>query len=303
MAIIIALLIIILGTGVALGTEPGEKLNVSANSDTPDVVLIPGLSGCAYGFRQVLPLLEAADLSWAIIEPLGIGGSPRPAEAAYSLTAQSDRVAAVLDNLKSPPVIVLGHGVSASIALRLALRRPDLVRAVISIEGGADENAATPTVQRSLKWASLAAKLGGGRILRDRFKSDMEGASGDHSWVTGYTVRKYFSHANRDLSGAIDALRAMAQADEPQSLRDHLGQISCPVLLMLGGAPHASSLEPSEQAVLSEGLPDFTTRIIPGAGHFIFEEQPDAVAQAIIGLATMELTVTTTEQGSLSCAQ
>ena len=302
MTLVLLFLIMNLGAGAASDSKPGEALNVIASGGTPDVVLIPGLSGCAYGFRHVLPLVEAAGLSWVVIEPLAIGGSPRPAQADYSLTAQADRVAAVLDRFEAGPVVVLGHGVSASIALRLALRRPDLVQAVVSVEGAAIENAATPTVERSLKWAALAAKFGGGRILRDRFKSDMEDASGDRSWVTGYTVRKYFAHANRDLPAAIAALRAMARAEEPQTLRDKLAQIPCPVLLMLGGAPHACAVSPDEEALLREGLRGFACQTVPGAGHFIFEEQPTVVATAIIRLATTEMSVST-QQGSLLCVQ
>jgi pimeloyl-ACP methyl ester carboxylesterase len=281
---------------------PQEALHVESGGDGPLVVLIPGLSGSAFGFRGIVPGLEAAGLSWAIIEPLAVGESPRPAAADYSLTAQADRVAVVLAQMGGQPSLVVGHGVSGSIAMRLALRHPDLVRAVVSIEGGPDENAATPTVERSLKWASLAAKLGGGRLLRDRFQSDLEEASGDRAWITGYTVRRYFSCANRDLAAAITALQAMAKAEEPQRLDANLPSIAQPVLLLVGTAPHAGSLEPAEIESLRRGLPHFAVRLIPGAGHFIFEEQPEVVIEILTAWAGASA-VDLAQRGSAPCVQ
>ena len=302
MTIVLALLVLNLGAGQAIEVAAGEALNVTTSGGAPEVVLLPGLSGCAFGFRNLVPQLEAADLQWAVIEPLAIGGSARPENADYSLTAQADRIAAVLDRIADRPVVVLGHGVSASIALRLALRRPDLVHAVLAIEGGPQESAATPTVQQSLKWAKIVAKVGGGRLLRNRFESDLKAASGDDSWVTRFTVRKYFCHADRNLPAAITALRAMAQANEPQALRDNLPQIHCPVVLMNGGAPHRGGLSEAEQNTLEQGLPHFELQTVAGAGHFVFEEQPTAVAQALVKLAVTELAAAP-QTGSSSCVQ
>ncbi len=302
MLLVLALLIVNLGAAVTAGIPADEILNVTTGEGSPDVILIPGLSGCAYGFRGLLPRLEAEGLSWAIIEPLAIGGSPRPEGADYSLTAQADRIAGVLDRISTGPTVVLGHGVSASIALRLALRRPELVRAVLSIEGAPHENAATPKVESSLKLAALVAKIGGGRLLRNRFKDDLEAASGDRSWITRYTVRKYFAHANRDLSAAISALRAMARAEEPQSLQDNLANISCPVVLLKGGAVHDGAITPAEETIMRDGLPDFESRTVAGSGHFIFEEQPAVVATVLINLAATKMAAVP-RQRSESCVQ
>ena len=47
----------------------------------------------------------------------------RPPEADYSLTAQADRIAVVLDVLGLEPAVVVAHAVGASMALRLAYRQ------------------------------------------------------------------------------------------------------------------------------------------------------------------------------------
>ena len=290
---------------IAAAAEP-ETLNVVRAGAGEPVVLLPGLSGCVYSFRKIVPPLVDAGCEVVIVEPLGVGASTRPEGADYSLTAQADRVAAVLDSLQAGPCVVMAHDVSASVALRLAYRRPDLVRGVVSVEGGPDEAAGTLAVERSLKVAALVSKLGGKRLLKNRFRKTLEAASGDRSWVDGYTVRKYFAGASRDMSSAIAALRAMTRAEEPESLRANLGRIRCPVLLVTGGAPHDGGLAAEEIAVFRRELADFTQRTVPGAGHFVFEERPAAVVSAIVAVAEdtrLQVSRLSAEEGSTSCAQ
>lgn len=280
------MLILVLNLGVvqAIEVAPEQVLTViSAGSGDP-VVLLPGLSGCAYGYRKIVSPLQDSGFQTVIIEPLGIGSSSRPEKADYTMTAQADRVAAVMDSLEIFDAIIVGHGVSASIVLRLAYRRPDLVRAVISVEGGPNESTATPTMERSLKFASVVAKLGGGRLLRARFKSNLEEASGDRSWIDRRTVGRYLKNIDGDLNVFISAMRAMARSTETESLRDNLVNISCPVLLLAGQAPHSGSVTDDEIDILREGLSRFSFQPVPDAGHFIFEEQPEVVIAAIKSL-------------------
>jgi pimeloyl-ACP methyl ester carboxylesterase len=282
------LLILVLGLGAVQQVEvaPGEILSVHDSGKGKPVVLMPGLAGCAYGYRKVVPSLNEAGLRTIILEPLGFGSSARPKGADYSLTAQADRVAAVLDSLKLKNSVLVAQGVAASVAYRVAYRRPDLVGALVSIEGGPNETAGTPTLDRSLKLASLVAKLGGGRILKDKFKSNLEDASGDKSWIDRKTMGRYLRHVDRDIGELIDTLRAMSRSSEPESLHANLKNIPCPVLLMVGGADHTCSVPAGDLALLESDLKDLTITTVPGAGHFIYEEQPEAVVEAILTIKT-----------------
>lgn len=307
-----------LGPPMPVEIAPGETVNTYAVGDaagaTETVVLIPGLTGCAYGYRHLTADLVAAGCRVVIIEPLGVGASGRPAGADYSLTAQADRMARVIEYQGAAPCLVVAHGVAGSMALRLAFRRPDLVRAVVSIEGGPDENSLTPAVERTLKLVSLAAKLGAKRLIRDRFKQQLEAASGDRSWLDNITVRRYFQGAERDMSASVAALRAMAGAHELESLQANLHRITCPVVLLLGTAEHKGSPAPEAVALMGSSLVDFQVQCVPGAGHFIFEEQPAVVLRAVLDLArqcrstaaTDSVAVSTTIAnliGGASCAQ
>src|SRR5881628_1172402 len=119
------------------------QVTVAGPEGAAAVVLIPGLFGSAFTYRNVIPRLTAAGYRAIVIEPLGVGGSGRPERADYSLTAQADRLAATLDRLGVARAMVVAHSTSASMAYRLAYRRPDLVRGIVSIEGGPVEVLAT----------------------------------------------------------------------------------------------------------------------------------------------------------------
>ncbi len=273
---------------VLVPVAPGEHvamLDVGPPS-APVVVLVPGLSGCAYGYRNLQDILAEAGLRTVTVTPLGVGLSDRTADADYTLTAQAHRLAKALDHAGVADAVVVAQGVAASMTLRLALERPDLVRGLVSVEGGAAESAATPTVRRGLKLAKLVAKLGGACMLRDRFGDDLRKASGDASWVDKRTLRHYFRGTGRDIEGTIDAFLTMSEQAEPAPLAPRLHQLAIPVVLLQGGAPHQGALNPREVAVLEAGIRRLEVRVVAGAGHFIYEEQPEAVALAVQDLLT-----------------
>jgi pimeloyl-ACP methyl ester carboxylesterase len=248
------------------------------------VVLVPGLSGCAYSFRKVTPLLHDQGIRTVIIEPLGLGLSDRPRDADYTLTAQAARLATVLDQMDMQGAVFVSQGVATSMVLRLALARPELVAGVISIEGGAAESAATATVRSQLKLTKLVAKLGGANLLRERYAENLAKASGDASWIDRRAVNRYFRGPRRDLSATLDALHAMTEQEEPLTLGPRLGEIMVPVRVLCGAADHAGGLEPTERELLARSLPDVGIYDVPDVGHFIQEERPRTVVSATVAL-------------------
>ena len=86
-----------------------------------------------------------------MIEPLGYGRSSYPDGADYSFTAQAERVSKVLDSLGMRQALFIANSTGASITLRLALAHPDLVRGILSIDGGPAESAATPGMKKAFR--------------------------------------------------------------------------------------------------------------------------------------------------------
>ena len=261
-----------------------ESLSVETAGRGDPVVIIPGLFGSAYGFRTLVPLLADAGYQAIVIEPLGIGLSARPEKANYSLTAQADRIAAVLDSLHVRAALLIAHSIGGSEAFRLAYRRPDLVRGLLSIEGGPTETATTTSFKRALRFAPWIKLFGGIRLVRRKIRGLLIDSSGDSSWVTDDVVAGYTAGAARNLDATLKAYLAMANSREPVRLAPHLAEVVCPVRLVVGGVRHDGDVNPTEVQLLERSLHSFALDSIPGAGHFIYEEQPGAVVAALARL-------------------
>src|SRR5207247_6874619 len=166
-----------------------------------------------------------------VIEPLGIGSSSRPERSDYSLTAQADRVAAAMDSLGLSQTVVVAHSAGGSVALRLAYRRPELVRALVSIEGGPTETLTTPEFRRAMRLAPWIKVFGGIKLIRWKIRGMLISSSGDASWVTDDVVRGYTADAAKNLDGTLKAYLAMARSEEHTSELQSRVDLVCRLLL------------------------------------------------------------------------
>jgi pimeloyl-ACP methyl ester carboxylesterase len=260
---------------------PTELLRVVETGSAAPVVLIPGLFGSAVGFRRAMRLLSQNGYRSIVIEPLGIGWSGRPERSNYSLSAQADRVAAVLDSLDLSRAIVVGHSVGAAIALRVAYRRPQRLVGVLSIDGEAAESATSPSFRRAIRFAPWIKLFGGLGLIRKQIRSGLIEESGDRSWITDEVIAGYTEGAAADLDGTLLAFLNMSQAPERERIQSRLRDIQCPVLLLVGDAPHESAPTASQIKTMRDGIPSFAVETAHGAGHYIHEEQPEAVVRAL----------------------
>src|SRR6266566_4298266 len=181
----------------SLALSPAESVAVTVTGTGDPVVLVPGLFGSAFGYRAVIPLLTDAGYRAIVVEPLGIGSSARPEHADYSLTAQADRIAAALDRLSVRHAIVVAHSLGASMAFRLAYRRPDLVAGIVSLDGGPAERAATRSFRRAMTLAPWIKLFGGVKLVRRKIRGQLIKASGDSSWVSERVVDGYTAGSAR----------------------------------------------------------------------------------------------------------
>ncbi|HEY7637741.1 MAG TPA: alpha/beta hydrolase [Gemmatimonadales bacterium] len=265
---------------------PGETLRTTTVGAGQPLVLIPGIFGAAFGYRTITGPLAARGYRCIVVEPLGYGWSSHPKDADYSFTAQSERVASALDSLGVTGALVVAQSSGAAIAFRLAIARPELVRGMLSIDGGPAESASTPGMRK-------AFKFGGGLVkfvmdeskLRHDVRREIVKNSGDTTWVTDAVIRGYTAGQVADMHGSIDAFQRMSKVKNEVSLLDRLHQCSMPVRLLVGTVPHPAEVTEDQRELLSEKLPNFSTDSVHGSGQYIQEERPEAVMAAVERLA------------------
>jgi pimeloyl-ACP methyl ester carboxylesterase len=264
---------------------PAETLRTTIGGHGRPLVIIPGLLGSAYAYRKVIPELHSAGLQTIVVEALGVGFSSRPGKSDYTFTAQSQRVAAVLDSLGGvgcAPVLAHSHGVS--IALRLALHRPDLVCGIVAENGGPADTVATVSVKKAVRFAWLIKLFAGRGRMRSEIRKGMLNTAGDTTWITPEVIDNYTAGGAGDLGATLRALKGMARAEEPEHLAPLLPRIKIPVHLLIGGAPRGSGIQPDHLELLKASLPQLVVDTIPGAGLRLHEERPGVLVKAVLEL-------------------
>ncbi len=257
---------------------------VSVSGIGQPVVLLPGLFGSNYGYRNVMALLEQDGFQSIAIEPLGIGGSSRPEVADYSLTAQSERVAAVLDSLGIDRAVLVGHSLGASIAMRLAYRHPERVQGIVSIEGGPSESVFGRGLRSAMRFAPMLNVINGRGMVMRKIMHDMQEVSHDAEWVTRPVVVEYTRGLSEEFGATMKAYRAMAEVDEPEVLSLNLGGVICPVIVLVSQKQHDVGIPEGELQTLLALLPDMVVDTVANSGFFIQEEQPHEVSGAVQSL-------------------
>jgi pimeloyl-ACP methyl ester carboxylesterase len=265
---------------------PGEILRTTTIGTGQPLVLIPGLFGAAYTYRMLTGPLAAEGYQTIVVEPLGYGWSSHPKDADYSYTAQTERVSSALDSLGIRRALFVAQSSGAAIAFRLAVRRPDLVRGLLSIDGGPAESAATAGMKKAFKFGGGLVKFALDESkLRHDVRREIVKNSGDTTWVTDAVIRGYTAGQTADMGGSIDAYQRMSKAKETDSLTDRLHECAMPVRLLVGTVSHPAEVTHDQREMLSDQLPNFRADSVSGSGQYIQEEQPHAVLDAVARLS------------------
>ena len=265
---------------------PGEILRTTTIGTGQPLVLIPGLFGAAYTYRMLTGPLAAEGYQTIVVEPLGYGWSSHPKDADYSYTAQTARVSSALDSLGVRRALFVAQSSGAAIAFRLAVRRPDLVRGLLSIDGGPAESAATAGMKKAFKFGGGLVKFALDESkLRHDVRREIVKNSGDTTWVTDAVIRGYTAGQTADMGGSIDAYQRMSKAKETDSLTDRLHECAMPVRLLVGTVSHPAEVTHDQREMLSDRLPNFRADSVAGSGQYIQEEQPHAVLDAVARLS------------------
>ncbi|CAN5637777.1 hypothetical protein BH23GEM10_BH23GEM10_04490 [soil metagenome] len=270
------------GTVQRIALADGDTVAITTTGAGPAVVIVPGLLGSHVSFRHVTDRLVAAGQRVLVIDPLGTGRSSRPKDGDYSLEAQAARLAATLDAVGASDVILVCHSVGGSMCYRLALRDPTGIRAIVAINAGPDERAATPGLRFAMRFAPLARLFGGAGHARSRATDGLKKSSFDAAWVTDDVVARY-TRPFTDMDATFNALEGMAGARDTVPLVPRLADVLVPVRLLVGAAGRDGVTKDDEIEVL-RGIPDFDVSRVADAGAYVQEERPQAVVDVVLGL-------------------
>jgi cis-3-alkyl-4-acyloxetan-2-one decarboxylase len=99
------------------------------------VVLLHGIGRTGQVWQHVVEQLRDKQYRAVAFDLLGFGRSPKPGWSEYTVDDHASAVIASLTKLRhDEPVIIVGHSMGCLVAVRVARRRPDLVKHMVLYE-------------------------------------------------------------------------------------------------------------------------------------------------------------------------
>jgi pimeloyl-ACP methyl ester carboxylesterase len=246
--------------------QPGEG--------RPELVLIHGFANNLHSFRYLAPLLADCCHVMAVDLP-GFGLSSKPDDRsyyAYQVMADAVVQTAAAENFAAP--IYVGHSLGGVIALRAGLA-DSATKALIFIEPGLYAGNLMPMrltsifplprlsalqfADRDFRHSMIRRSYADSSVLRVADLDNLMLAGQTDDYLTGMTA----------MLGYIPSGQAEV---------DMLPQVTIPVLTLWSAAGMASE----RAARLAQALPRSRTALVPDAGHYLHEEQPEITVAEII---------------------
>jgi pimeloyl-ACP methyl ester carboxylesterase len=242
------------------------------------LVLVHGLGGCAANWVDVAPLLAARRR--VLVPELPGHGRSTPLPAVPNLAVFADRIGAVAEREGMLPAAFVGHSLGGVVALRLALRRPDEVSALVLAAGAGISS----TTRRAKYGLRLLGIIGPRRLVAPWADSVADSSvlryavfgrwgAADPLILSRRAVNGFLA-GTRSTSDSVSAARAVVADD----VRQELGELSCPTLVLWGARDNQLRLADAFEFARRLGAP---LRVIADCGHLLIGERPELCAEAI----------------------
>jgi pimeloyl-ACP methyl ester carboxylesterase len=250
-------------------------LDMGSDPAHPALLFLHGLSGCWQNWLENIPDF-ARDHRVIAVDLPGFGASPMPPDA-ISVTGYARMLVALLDELGIDEVQIVGNSMGGFIGAEIAIRNPERVRRLVLV-------AAAGLSMRQMRHERR-------RGVRPRIENVLFFALGRLASRSDVVVRS--SHLRRALLALIVAhperlpgpliveqargagkpgFTAALDAMTGYPIRDRLGEVACPALIVWG---EEDRLVPLRDASEFEWLiPDARRVVYADAGHMVMFERP-----------------------------
>ena len=223
-----------------------------SGEDPPEVI---GLHGWARTRTDLLPALRG--FSYASLDLPGFGHSPEPASG-IGARDYAERCRAVVTELGSEPVVLVGHSFGGRVAVCLAARYPELVSGLV-LTG-------VPLIRQQAAGKPKLAYRVGRSLHRRGLLSDTRMEA----------LRQKYGSA--DYRNASPVMRSVLVQVVSESYDDELRALRCPASLVWGARDTVVPFAVAEAAVAV--IPNGQLTVLENADHDLPLTHPDAIASA-----------------------
>ncbi|MBK1642926.1 alpha/beta hydrolase [Chromatium okenii] len=249
------------------------------------IVLLHGSFLSVRSWRHVTAELAQHATVVAIDRPL-CGKTSRPVPktggaALYSAEAQSDLVAAMIEQLGFTRAIVIGHSTGGTVSLLTALRQPERVQALVLVGAMVYSAYATSKLPAPMLKMMTAAKPLFARLMRVMigvfYTKALRALWHRQELLTEADIAAYRADF---MAEAWDrAFLESFLATKPLGLDTQVPGLTLPTLVITGA--HDRAVKPEESERLAAAVPNAQLVVIPDCGHIPHEETPAAFLAAV----------------------
>jgi pimeloyl-ACP methyl ester carboxylesterase len=275
--------------------EPGLRLHVvTAGSGPRTIVLLHGFPETWWEWRHVMPLLVQGGFRVVAADYRGAGHSSRPAGGYDKRTMAHDLHRLMADHLGvADPVVLVGHDIGLMVAHAYAQEFRDAVSHLVVIDAPLPGTAVFDRLRGDPRvWhfafhgaRDVAEMLVAGRE-RPYLQAFFAARSFDPSAIAGddFDVFVDAYSAPGAMRAGFELYRAFDRdAQDTRAAVERHGKLTVPVLAV-GGAISTSGDVVEE--MMREVADDVTGIRIPDTGHWVPEEAPAALADAVLQFAS-----------------
>lgn len=263
--------------GARFAAVAGARVRYVDLGSGPPVVLLHGFASSLEVWSEVAPLLARGHRVVAL-DLKGFGWSDRPegGDGAYGPAAQAALVVALMDQLAIERASLVAHSWGASVALALALAKPERVAKLALYSAWVYEEQQPMT----FVWAREPGlgELLFGLYYREQPDEKIGHAFFDQDLVTEALVEDVERALERP--GTTAAALAAVRDQRFEALEQRYREVRQPVLLLWGREDRVTLLEHGER--LSQELPHAELRVYPRCGHFPMYEAKSASTRELL---------------------
>lgn len=245
-----------------------RTVNVSEMGQGQPIVLLHSLLSDRASFDRIVPPLAAA---FRVVVP-ELPGFGQSTPVSGGLESVADRIAeAVRDCADEGDAIIVGNGYGGFVALQMAIRHPRIAAKFVLADCGACFSEPGREAFRNMAAASQAKGLEAisDVAMRRLFAPDFQ------------TNNPELIRERRDAFLRTDphVFRAACEALAELDLRQHLGGVTTPVLVLVGEQDEATPPPMSHE--LTALLPNAELKVLEGCAHVPPLQDPEMFLRAI----------------------
>lgn len=251
---------------------------------------VHGLEGSSRNWTDLMELLRSR-LACEAVDLPGFGNSPPRPDGRHSIAALAQTLTTLIGQFGHGPVHLIGNSLGGSVCVRIAARRPDLVRTLTLVSPALPDS--RPRLDL-LRFPVLSLPLVGNRLLRRfrvtppqhrvadviatcccdpaRFPPERFAVE-----VAELVRRDGLGYGEAVLVGSVRTLTA--QNLHPWSAWREAARITAPSLVIFGS--HDRLVDPRLAGRAAHAFADARVVVLPRTGHLAHMEHPHAVAREI----------------------